>query len=294
MPIVVDAAPVPHLIAKKMLGSETLPSSPWVNAMLPGLESSIPHWHGAGLSDVGLLRSSNQDAFLVDNDLGLWVVADGMGGRAGGNIASSLTVKALLDHFHHSQENGEPFLFEQSNGEASFELRQAIQEADAAIRQRALEDPALSGMGTTIVAMLVSSLAPLQVVIGHVGDSRAYLCRGQELRLLTRDHSLVADLLARGHIAPAEAASHPQRHILVRALGIEGQTDPDISNQAVQSEDILLLCTDGITNMLSDREIIAHLTLAAESPDEACKGLVVEANSQGGKDNSTAVVIRFS
>ena len=261
--------------------------------MLPGLKSSIPHWHGAGLSDVGLLRSSNQDAFVVDNDLGLWVVADGMGGRAGGNIASSLTVKALVDHFQHSQESGEPFIFEQGNGEASVQLRRAIQQADEAIRGKAREEPALSGMGTTIVAVVVSSLSPLQLVIGHVGDSRAYLYRGQELRLLTRDHSLVEDLLARGSISPEEVATHPQRHILVRALGIEGQTDPDISNQAVQSGDILLLCTDGITNMLSDREIIAHLTLAAESPDEACRGLVAEANARGGKDNSTAVVVRF-
>ena len=262
--------------------------------MLPGLESSIPHWHGAGLSDVGLLRSSNQDAFVVDNDLGLWVVADGMGGRAGGDVASKLTVKALIDHFQQCKESGGSASFKRGNGEASVQLRQAIRAADEAVRQRALEEPALDGMGTTIVAVLVSSLSPLQLVIGHVGDSRAYLYRGQELRLLTRDHSLVEDLLTRGQISPEEVGTHPQRHILVRALGIEGQTDPDISNQAFQSGDILLLCTDGITNMLSDRHIIAQLTRAAESPDEICSRLVAEANARGGKDNSTAVVVRFS
>jgi protein phosphatase len=229
----------------------------------------------------------------VDNDLGLWVVADGMGGRAGGNIASSLTVKALVDHFQHSKENGGSFI-RQGNGEASLQLRQAIKQADEAVRQRAFEEPALSGMGTTIVAVAVASLSPLQLVIGHVGDSRAYLYRGQELRLLTRDHSLVEDLLARGHITPEEAATHPQRHILVRALGIEGQTDPDIANQAVQPDDILLLCTDGIFRMLSDQQISAQLSHAAQSPDEACRGLVSEANEQGGKDNATAVVVRFS
>jgi protein phosphatase len=114
------------------------------------------------------------------------------------------------------------------------------------------------------------------------------------LQPLTRDHSLVEDLLARGQISPEDAATHPQRHILVRALGIEGQTEPDIASHAIQPGDIVLLCTDGITKMLSDSQIMAHLDLASHSPDEACKGLVAEANARGGKDNSTAVVVRFA
>ncbi len=185
-------------------------------------------------------------------------------------------------------------MFDQDDGTASTQLRRAIHHADEAIRGAALEQPELAGMGTTIVAVVVSSLSPLELVIGHVGDSRVYLYRDQELQLLTRDHSLVEDLLARGHISPEEVATHPQRHILVRALGIEGQTDPDISNQTIQPDDILLLCTDGITKMLSDRHIMAHLSLAAQSPDDACMALVSEANARGGKDNSTAVVVRFS
>ncbi len=262
--------------------------------MVPNSESSTPHWHGAGLSHVGLIRSSNQDAFVVDNELGLWVVADGMGGRAGGNVASTLTVKALLDDFQRSKHSGSPAVFEQGDGEASVQLRRAIQHADEAIRGVALEKPELAGMGTTIVAVVVSSLSPVQLVIGHVGDSRAYLYRAQELQLLTRDHSLVEDLLAKGQISPDEVSTHPQRHILVRALGIEGQTEPDIAHQAIQPGDILLLCTDGITKMLSDQQISAHLSLATHSPDDACRELVSEANERGGKDNSTAVVIRFS
>jgi protein phosphatase len=262
--------------------------------MISHSEKSSAHWQGAGLSDMGLIRSSNQDAFVVDNDLGLWVVADGMGGRAGGNIASSLTVKALVDHFQQYKESGLPGIVNGGDGEASVQLRKAIQQADEAIRGKALEEPALSGMGTTIVAIVVSSLSPLQLVIGHVGDSRAYLYRGQELRLLTRDHSLVEDLLAKGQISPEDVSTHPQRHILVRALGIEGQTDPDIANQAIQPGDILLLCTDGITKMLSDEQMMVHLNSATHSPDDACRGLVSEANAQGGKDNSTAVVVRFS
>ncbi len=262
--------------------------------MIPHSENSDPPWHGAGLSHVGLMRSSNQDAFVVDNELGLWVVADGMGGRAGGDIASALTVKAVRDHFQRSTRNGRHFALEESPDTASSQLRQAIRQADEAIRKTALQQPHLDGMGTTIVAVVVSSLSPLQLVIGHVGDSRAYLYRDQELRLLTRDHSLVEDLLARGHITPDEVATHPQRHILVRALGIEGQTEPDMANQAILPGDILLLCTDGVSKMLSDQQIMIHLPLADDSPDEACKRLVAEANARGGKDNSTAVVVRFS
>lgn len=262
--------------------------------MIPHSEKAHLPWQGAGLSHVGLIRLSNQDAFVVDNDLGLWVVADGMGGRAGGNVASSLTVKALVDHFQQYKESGRPTIVNGGDGEASVQLRKAIQRADEAIRGKAREEPALSGMGTTIVAVVVSSLSPLQLVIGHVGDSRAYLYRGHELRLLTRDHSLVEDLLARGHISPEEVPSHPQRHILVRALGIEGQTDPDIASQAIQPGDILLLCTDGITKMLSDQQISGHLNHASHSPHEACNRLVSEANAEGGKDNSTAIVVRFS
>jgi protein phosphatase len=261
--------------------------------MFAHLKSSPVRWKSAGLSDVGLIRSSNQDAFVVDDALGLWVVADGMGGRAGGNIASSLTVRALLEHFKNFCDCDE-VAATQGDGDVSFQMRQAIQRADEAVRGRALEQSDLSGMGTTIVAAIVASMSPLQLVVGHVGDSRAYLYGDHVLQPLTRDHSLVEDLLARGQISPEDAATHPQRHILVRALGIEGQTEPDIASHAIQPGDIVLLCTDGITKMLSDSQIMAHLDLASHSPDEACKGLVSEANARGGKDNSTAVVVRFA
>jgi len=265
-----------------------------VNAMTLNSEKSALPWQGAGLSHMGLRRSSNQDAFAVDNELGLWIVADGMGGRAGGDVASAVAVQALLDHFQRLHKEGRPAAFAQGDAEATAQLRRAIQYADVAIRDRALEQSDLTGMGTTIVAVVVSSLSPLQVAIGHVGDSRAYLYRDQELRTLTRDHSLVEDLLAKGQISPGDVSTHPQRHILVRALGIEDQTDPDIANQAIQPGDILLLCTDGITRMLVDQQMMAHLNSATHSLDDACRGLVSEANAHGGKDNSTAVVVRFS
>jgi protein phosphatase len=261
--------------------------------MLSSFEHSTPRWLGAGLSDIGLHRSSNQDCYVVDDDIGLWVVADGMGGRIGGDVASGLVVKTLLDYFHNTKEIITSTLFDVGDEEISCQLRKAIQQSDKMVREKALKEPLLSGMGTTIVAAAVCSLSPLAIVIAHVGDSRAYLYRGQELRGLTRDHSLVEALVARGQISPDEAAIHPQRHILVRAVGVEGQTESDTSSHAIVGGDTLLLCSDGISKMLSERQIMDHLPIAAQSPAKACQRLISQANAEGGKDNSTAVVVYF-
>ena len=177
----------------------------------------------------------------------------------------------------------QPFL---TSADVSTHLLSAIRDADLAIHAAARTQPELDGLGTTIVAIVVTFLF-------RCGDSRAYLLRDGGLRVLTHDHTLVADLLARGQIGPDEAASHPQRHILLRALGIEGQMEPDISSEPVQSGDVLLLCTDGITKMLGNEQIAALLRSALHSPDNACNVLIAEANVFGGKDNSTAVVVRF-
>jgi serine/threonine protein phosphatase PrpC len=260
------------------------------DAMMFISEKAEAHWQGAGLTHAGLVRSSNQDAFVMNDEIGLWVVADGMGGRAGGDIASAVTVQVLLQHFNHRSELPR---IELGQSDVATQLQKAITVADEAIRERAREKPELTGMATTVVAAAVSSLSPLRVAVGHVGDSRAYLYRDQELVLLTRDHSLVEDLLAKGQVSPEEVSTHPQRHILLRALGVEDQTEPDISCQTIRPDDILLLCTDGITNMLSHQQMAIHLNLASHSPDDACHALVSEANLNGGKDNSTVVVVHF-
>ena len=148
----------------------------------------------------------------------------------------------------------QPFL---TSADVSAHLLSAIRDADLAIHAAARTQPELDGLGTTIVAIVVTCLSPLHIAIAHVGDSRAYLLRDGELRVLTHDHTLVEDLLARGQIGPDEAASHPQRHILLRALGIEGQMEPDISSEPVQSGDVLLLCTDGITRRFEKTHALA-------------------------------------
>jgi serine/threonine protein phosphatase PrpC len=230
---------------------------------------------------------------MLDNARGLWLVADGMGGRAGGDVASKLAVQWIHDHFQSPAFLGLPLASELGAESISLHLVSAIRDAGLAIRDAARTRPGLDGLGTTIVATAVSCLAPLQVVIVHVGDSRAYLFRDNMLCPLTRDHSLVEDLLAKGQIAPAEAASHPQRHILLRALGIEGQMEPDIHSVSIEPKDVIFLCTDGITKMLNEDQIADCLRVASQAPDEACELLIKEANALGGKDNSTAVVVRF-
>ena len=261
---------------------------------MPSMKNNFTQtWCSAGKTDTGLVRSSNQDAFVVDDTLGLWLVADGMGGRAGGDVASRVAVKSIHDHFQSYSHTGLPVVSKLTSADVSAHLLSAIRDADLAIHAAARTQPELDGLGTTIVAIVVTCLSPLQIAIAHVGDSRAYLLRDGELRVLTHDHTLVEDLLARGQIGPDEAASHPQRHILLRALGIEGQMEPDISSEPVQSGDVLLLCTDGITKMLANEQITALLRSASHSPDNACEVLIAEANGLGGKDNSTAVVVRF-
>ena len=235
----------------------------------------------AGDTHVGKVRETNEDSMIVDHQLGLYVVLDGMGGANAGDVASQTARDAIRDFVAQRKKAMEPRAL----------LEAAIQYGSAAVWNAAHQSRERHGMGTTVVACLV--LNSSRLVIAHVGDSRAYLFRDRRLIALTRDHSLVEDLLAKGQIGPDEALVHPQRHILLRALGIEGQMEPDIISKDIQSDDVLLLCTDGITKMLSEQQIGDCLRLTSQTPEEACDRLIKEANASGGKDNSTAAVIRF-
>src|SRR5215472_4826603 len=167
-------------------------------------------WRGAGLTDVGKIRSTNQDAFGVDNQFGLWIVADGMGGRAGGGVASQIVVDSVMAYFRLSSLRGDSnnsFVREK----VIEELRAAIRASDVAIRKAALDRPEYSGMGTTLVIVLLCSGPSPWFALAHVGDSRAYLVRSHQIMPLTRDHSVVQDLVNRGLISPEEALNHPRR-----------------------------------------------------------------------------------
>lgn len=238
-------------------------------------------WRSTGLTHVGLRRTSNQDAFGQWDEAGFWVIADGMGGHAGGDVASRIAVETIGHSMTHLAPHAGA-----DRGEA---LRLALLAANRAIREEAARQPELADMGTTAVALAIAPDAPALAIVAHVGDSRAYLCRHGALTPLTRDHSWVEDRLREGLLSSEEAATHPLRHMLSRALGTSLAVEVDVSRQALQPGDRLLLCTDGLTKMLDDETILR--ILQEHQGDKACEGLVAEALAKGGLDNVTVVLV---
>ena len=222
-------------------------------------------------SDVGRVRRRNEDAYLVQDPV--YAVADGMGGHRGGDVASTMSLEAL----------------EAADiaGRGAPALTAAIRTANRAVLERGEADRELSGMGTTITAVLVQGD---RAHLAHVGDSRAYLFRDGALRQLTEDHTMVQEMVRRGQLTPAQADNHPQRSIITRALGAEGDLDVDELAVDLRPGDRLLLCSDGLSGMVPDAAIAGALAEAAD-PQAACDRLVEMANEAGGDDNITAVVI---
>ena len=246
-------------------------------------------WQGKGLTDIGKVRQINQDAFGLFDSLNVWIVADGMGGHAGGEIASRITVETVGNYVQ--QQLTTPSIENNSHGNYSEMLKKALELSNQAIRDYAREHLEYAGMGTTGLALHISGGPSTIATIAHAGDSRAYLLSNQSLSLLTRDHSLVEERIDLGIITPEEALTHPLRHVLTRALGIERYLEPSITEVKMTSSDRLLLCTDGLTKMLTDKEIaetIFHKPMALE---ETCETLIQEANQRGGNDNVTVVMV---
>lgn len=229
----------------------------------------------AALTDTGRQRQANEDAYVARPPV--FAVADGMGGARGGEVASRIATEAL-----------EPEIDEQVSAEEA--LHRVIAKANRAINQIASQDEAHSGMGTTLTAAVVGEN---EVSVAHVGDSRAYLFRNGELSRLTRDHSLVEELKRQGQLTEEEAESHPQRSIITRALGPEPDVEIDTHSHFARDGDTFLLCSDGLTTMVSDDEI--GEVLSAE-PDlkSATRKLVDLANEHGGRDNITIVAFRLA
>lgn len=251
---------------------------------------SCTTWRGAGLSDIGLVRPTNQDAFAVLNQSGLWVVADGMGGHAGGDVASRIAVEATV-RFIANDAQGRVAIGKHGPGGIEAFLREAIASSHRAILSEAGRKFHLAGMGTTIVILLMPTGPAPCAAVAHVGDSRAYLLRKKCLHPLTRDHSAVEEYVQQGLITPAQALVHPDRHILSRALGIESRVEPDVSLYPLEPDDLLLLCTDGLTKMLDDLQIAQVLLEGESGPEARCRRLIEAANATGGLDNTTVVVV---
>jgi serine/threonine protein phosphatase PrpC len=230
----------------------------------------------AGFTDPGRKRRRNEDSYVIDPPL--FAVADGMGGAQAGEVASRLAAAAFREF--HGADDLDP----------EERLVAIIQEANRRIFERASDDAQVSGMGTTITAALVASEG---LVIGHVGDSRAYRLRDNQFEQLTDDHSLVADLVRSGRLTPEEADVHPQRSVITRALGTDPEVDVDTFTVGAESGDLFLLCSDGLTTMVGDEDISKLLT-AARDLEQAGKGLVKAANRAGGEDNVTVVLFRLA
>ena len=226
----------------------------------------------AAATDVGLVREGNEDSYLTEGPL--FAVADGMGGHRGGEVASQLAVETLEK------------LFKEGAGD----LPDQVQEANRVVFERSVLDRKVAGMGTTLTAALVEGD---RVRLAHVGDSRAYLLRDGTLRLLTEDHTLVHRMVSEGEISKEEAETHPQRSVLTRALGVDTVVDVDDDSLQVRPGDRLLLCTDGLTSMVSEDEIEEVLRTVPD-PREAAQRLVRMANEAGGVDNTTVVILDFS
>jgi len=222
-------------------------------------------------SDVGRGRPDNEDSVLVDREHHLYAVADGMGGHRAGEVASATAVDALRSAY----AGGRP-------------LDQAVEAANAAVFAKAAADDALRGMGTTLTALAVED--GHTALLGHVGDSRAYLLRDGAVTQVTDDHSLVEQLVREGRLSPEEAQHHPQRAIITRALGVDAQVEVDVYRLELQPGDRLLICSDGLTNMLSD-DTIALTLRRHPDPQQAADTLVDMANQAGGDDNITVVVL---
>ena len=225
-------------------------------------------------TDVGLVRSNNQDSYLTADPL--YAVADGMGGAAAGEVASALAVEAL--------KNG----FTRTDPPSTDLLLTAAQAANRAVWDEAEAHPEMRGMGTTLVAIALVEGPELAII--NIGDSRLYVLQAGELRQVTFDHNLVAEMVAEGRITPAEAEVHPRRNIMTRALGVEPEVPIDLFVEEPRPGDRYLLCSDGLPREVSD-DRIARVLRSLADPQEAAKALVEEAKAHGGNDNITVVVV---
>ncbi|MBR6396934.1 MAG: Stp1/IreP family PP2C-type Ser/Thr phosphatase [Lachnospiraceae bacterium] len=235
------------------------------------------------VTNVGKVRKSNQDSvFRSETPIGnlpnLFIVADGMGGHNGGDEASRLCIDSMCEYINNEKE--EQSIIPIMEG--------AIRFANSVIYEKSLEDPGLSGMGTTVVAAVIDNGV---LYVANVGDSRLYYVEGDSLRQITEDHSLVEEMVKKGDLDRSEARFHPNKNIITRAIGVGKVIDIDYFELHTAKGGIVLLCSDGLSNMLSDSEIVSAIKSGDGQADIIARTLVDKANDNGGKDNITVIVI---
>jgi len=251
----------------------------------------VSRYASAARSSVGMKRTNNEDAFAQFAEMGLYVVADGMGGHSCGEIASQLAVSQVVHFFENAkldEESTWPYAYDDSLSFQANKLRTAISVANEKIQDYTAQHAESRGMGTTVVIGLVHDD---RLVLAHVGDSRAYLFRGGTLQALTSDHSWVNEQVRMGFLSLSEAQKHPFRNVITKALGTKGDALADVVEVPMMAGDVVLLCTDGLNTMVSDEEIASVLGSQREL-EPACEALVDVANKAGGEDNITVLLLR--
>jgi len=246
----------------------------------------------AGETNVGMKRTHNEDNFSILEDAGLYIVADGMGGHASGEVASKMAVDSLREFFAATAQDPErtwPYKMDRSKGYEENRLITGIKLANLRIYESAQRDPRQRGMGTTIVTMFAVEDG---VYVAHVGDSRSYRVRDGKLEQLTEDHSLLNDYIKMKRLSAEEIANFPHKNVIVRALGMKETVKVDTSFYSPRADDVVLLCTDGLSGPVTDDEMVA---IVQSAPDlkSGVRRLIDRANENGGPDNITCILARW-
>jgi protein phosphatase len=245
----------------------------------------------AGYTDAGRVRTENEDTIGIRPEVGLAILADGMGGHQAGEVASGMAVDIITRHFINAfaRQLEQP---DDKPGDITPEINtvyDAIQLANSAIYEMAHGRPEYAGMGSTVVVVVFYENS---MCVGHAGDSRLYRFRSAKLEQLTQDHSVIQELVSRGLLSLEEARQSIGKNLVTRALGVDPTVTPDVNEQATEDSDIYLLCSDGLNDMVPDAEIERILTEHGANLEEAARRLVAEANEQGGVDNISVILVR--
>ncbi|MBF0565977.1 MAG: Stp1/IreP family PP2C-type Ser/Thr phosphatase [Nitrospirae bacterium] len=242
----------------------------------------------SGSTDIGQRRSRNEDSFCIDENVGLLVVADGVGGAASGEVASKMAADVIRDYVRKENDQSKPLhsQYRQEFSHATNLLGSAVKFANMAIYEASNSDPKLNGMATTIVAAI---LRGDRLSITHAGDSRLYLMRGNNIEQLTDDHSLIAEQIRKGILTKEEAKEVGMRNVITRSLGFTPDVEVDLDEMTVYDGDILLLCSDGLYTMVPESSML-NTAKSSNDPNEVCRRLIDFANKKGGRDNITVVI----
>lgn len=249
----------------------------------------------SGLTDVGLKREGNEDSFSTEDSLGLYIVCDGMGGHLAGEVASQVSVELINKTFRKwvEEEADVDEIFGEPDRSLSLQgnyILGSIRLANRVVYEMALEQKQHHGMGTTVVVILVT---PGMIIAANVGDSRIYMVRGGEIEQLSKDHSIVAEQVEMGMMTEEEAATSPMRHILTRNLGSAEHVEPDIFEIIPSNNDRFILCSDGLTDLISDEEVL-EMTQDEDEPEDLCRKFIDKVLKRGAHDNTTVISVFLS